>query len=116
MFVKDQQCILVIPEKKDYIISFGRINGQISEVIKNREFVADCVIEHCIEISTNKIDNVFIATDGLRFFPKKEMRFSKKSINRDFSLMDNIISDYKIDLRDDLGIVIINRKNNGDLK
>lgn len=84
------------------------VNGNIKEVIKNREFVADCVIQHQLEIPTDNISNVVIATDGLRFFPNKDIAFSEK-IKLNFSSMDYVISSCKDDLEDDLGIGIISR-------
>lgn len=85
------------------------IDGRMQEVIKNRELVQDCIIDHRYEISTDYINNVLISTDGLRFFPKNTI-LSEKGINENFTLMDNVISDYKSELRDDLAIGIIKRK------
>lgn len=85
------------------------VNGDIKEVIKNREFIADCVIQHQLEIPTDDISSVVIATDGLRFFPIKDIMLSTENIKLNFSSMDRIISDCKDNLEDDLGIGIISK-------
>lgn len=85
------------------------INGQLQEILKNRELVQDCIIEHQIEVFTYFVNNVVISTDGLRFFPEKSVNLFK-NINKNLALMDNVITDYKSDLRDDLAIGIIKRK------